>query len=357
MLWSLLEGSTGAGPYGLTGALALVGAAAVARRMANLASCLGVAAIVGGVLAAASIASPPALARTVSIGAYVPNADHDFGLIDKLNQELGRPASTMLVYKSWDQAPFVGTQLEGIWNHGAVPLVTWEPWGAPLKRIAHGRYDHYVRRAARAAAGWNRPLMLRFGQEMNGDWFPWGGHAKAYRAAWRHLVELFRRAGAAKVRWVWTPYVNGRAGRLPFAPYFPGEQWIDWAGLDAINWGGSRGWRSFGQIAGGSYRRLAALTSRPIMLGETGSGEVGGSKPHWLSAMLHRDVPRMKRIRALVFWSKDDPRGDLRIDSSAAALSAMRSALAGPLYASSRHSLLETPSLPRLLESPAQLRR
>jgi len=333
-------------PYAAFASALLLAVVLVAiPRRAPLPAGVGLTAVLGAlVLAGVAIAPAPATARTVSVGAYISGADQYPSLIDDFNSQVGREAATVVSYKEWSQAPFVGEQLDGIWNHGAVPLITWEPWDVSLGSIARGEHDGYVREAAEVAANWDKPLMVRFGQEMNGDWFPWGGHPATYKVAWRHLVKVFRSAGADKVRWVWTPYVNSRGGRLPFTGYYPGGEWVDWVGLDVINWGGSFPWRTFDQIAGRSYHQMKKLTDKPMILAETGSGEAGGSKPHWLSRMLRHYVPRMHRVRAVAFWSEDDPRGDLRVDSSAAALGALRSALGRPLYGSSRRTLLETPA-------------
>lgn len=272
----------------------------------------------------------------VSIGAYIPGADSNPSLVGKFNREIGLRAAMILVYKDWSQAPFVRDQLDGIWSHGAVPMVTWEPWtasgeGTSLREIAAGRYDGYLQEAARTAAAWNRPLMVRFGQEMNGPWFPWSGNPASYRAAWRHIVTVFRRLGADKVRWVWTPYVNS-GGHLSFRRYFPGDRWVDWVGLDGINWGGAFPWRSFAQIFAASYRELVRITPKPIVIAETGSGEQGGSKARWVSAMLRRQIPRMPHVRAISFWDVPDRRGDIRVNSSPPALHALRSALSQPLF-------------------------
>jgi hypothetical protein len=327
-------------------ALAAMVVAAVAPRRLATGRHIGPALPFVGLSLALAVVVPvhSAAARTVSIGAYIPGGDQRPSLIDDFDSQVGREPAMILSYKDWSQAPFERDQLEGIWEHGAVPLITWEPWDVSLKRIARGSYDGYIWDSARAAAAWDKPLMVRFGQEMNGDWFPWGGNPTSYKAAWRHIVRVFRRAGADKVRWVWTPYVNSRGGRLPFTPYYPGEKWVDWAGLDAINWGSAYPWRSFIEIIGSSYRQLHDLTSKPIILAETGSGEQGGSKAHWLSTMLGENIPHMKQVRALVFWSKQDPRGDLRVDSSSSALRALRGALGRPLYGSSRRRLLDTPA-------------
>jgi hypothetical protein len=305
------------------------------------------AAVLGTVVAFGAAGSAPARAPVppvVGIGAYVSGADQSPSLIDDFSRQIGHPTSMLLSYKDWDQAPFVYDQLDGIWNHGAVPVITWEPWGRPLGGIARGDYDGYIWDAARAAADWNRPLMVRFAQEMNGDWFPWGGHPRAFKEAWRHVVRIFRACGADNVRWVWNPYVNSRGGHLPFTGYYPGAKWVDWVGLDVINWGSPHPWRTFRQIVGNSYRQLISISSKPVIIAEVGSGESGGSKRRWLSTMLRRNVPRMGHVRAMVFWSASDPRGDLRVDSSPGALEAVRNALSSPLYGLPRRSLLRIPT-------------
>lgn len=330
------------------GGLAWLAATAPRRsrtRPARLAS--GIALCLAAVVVAAGAGARPAEARTVSIGAYVPGGDNDPSLIHGLEGELGRTPAIVLSYKDWTQAPFVYSQLDEIWSTGAMPMITWEPWldsgaGVSLKAIADGAYDGYLSEAARAAAGWNRPLMLRFAQEPNGDWFPWGGKPAAYRAAWRHIHRIFDAAGADRVRWVWTPYVDS-GGTIPFAKYYPGDRFVDWAGLDGINWGGSFPWRSFRQVFGASYQELTKVTSKPLILAETGSGETGGSKSAWISTMLDKVIPRMSHVMAVVFWSVDDHRGDIRVDSSSGALAALRHALRSPLYRSSRSSVNRAP--------------
>lgn len=300
------------------------------------------------VLSVAAIAPRAADAYKVSVGGYVPGADSSPALIHDYGDELGRQPAILLSYKNWDQAPFVYDQLDGIWNAGAVPMITWEAWdssgsGISLWGIANGSYDGYVRDAARAAAGWDHSLMVRFGQEMNAAWFPWGSQARAFKAAWRHLVGVFREEGATNVRWIWTPYVNSSGG-LPFAKFYPGGKWVDWIGLDGINWGGSFPWRSFGQVFNSSYRELLRISSKPVVLAETGSGENGGYKSRWLASMLSHVVPRMKHLRAILFWSVADRRGDIRVDSSASALDSLRRGLQRPLYDSSRQAVTRTPA-------------
>jgi hypothetical protein len=289
------------------------------------------------------IAAPAAEGR-IAIGAYVRGADTHSGKLARWAHQVGRKPAVASIYKDWGHRVFEGDQLQALWDQGAVPMMTWEPWGAPLRAIAHGRYDRYVRGVARAAARWRRPVFLRFAHEMNGDWYPW---AKAtsphvYKAAWRHLVRLFRRAGATNVRWIWTPYVNP-GGHLPFRSRYPGNHWVDWVGLDGINWGGGFGWSSFKDLYGRSYRVLRRLSSAPMILAEVGCGEQGGSKARWVASAMRRQLPRMRRVHALVWWSADDPRGDLRVNSSGAALAALRKAAKKPSYRAGRDAILGLP--------------
>lgn len=41
-------------------------------------------------------------------------------------------------------------------------------------QVLDGRWDDYLRQYARAAAARGRPFLLRWGNEMNSDWAPWG---------------------------------------------------------------------------------------------------------------------------------------------------------------------------------------
>ena len=66
-------------------------------------------------------------------------------------------------------------------------------------------------------------MVLSFGHEMNGNWYSWGNQhtsAKAFVAAWRHIVTVFRAAGAENVIWLWT--VNVLDKNLPIPPPVPG---------------------------------------------------------------------------------------------------------------------------------------
>jgi mannan endo-1,4-beta-mannosidase len=287
----------------------------------------------------------------VALGAYIPHADQNPSLIDSFAGRVGWQPVIVSSFKTFDQAPVYYPQLEGIYNHGAVPMVTWEPQtssgaGIDLANVARGRYDGYLRRAAQAAANWRGPLLMRFGEEMNGPWYAWspfhGNSAHAFVAAWRHIVRLFRREGAGNVRWVWTPYVDA-GHHLPFKRFYPGDRYVDWAGLDGYNWGGSFRWRSFRKLFAGSYHTLLRLTSRPLMIGEVGCGKIAGNRAQWLRQMFRHNLPQMTHIRAVVWFDGVDRTGDLQIGKSGSALNAFRQLTNAPLYTATRSLFLQTP--------------
>jgi hypothetical protein len=301
-------------------------------------------------IALSALALPaPALGHEIALGAYVPGATWHPGLIDRYAHRVGRQPVIVSSYQPWTVQPFQRPTLNEAWRRGAIPMVTWEPWSwprgrsFPLRAIAAGRFDGYVRRAARAAAEWGRPIMLRFGHEMNGTWYPWGrGHgstAATYKQAWRHLVRIFRREGATNVMWVWTPNVDNH-GKYPFRGLYPGDAWVDWVGLDGFNWGRQGEWTSFRQVFGHSYGVLTRISRRPVIVAETGSTQRGGDKAGWVSRALRTEIPRLRRIHAVVWFDERFNGIDTRVDSSGGALRAFRGAARSPRYAMDRSRLL-----------------
>jgi glycosyl hydrolase family 26 len=303
------------------------------------------------VLALAGGASSAA-AAPVAVGVYLPTQWKDPHQIDAYARQVGQKPAIILTYKRWDIKPFYPPELEQIGKRGALPMVSWEPWttdGKPAKlwAIARGRYDGYLRRSAHLAKLWGKPVMARFAQEMNGSWAPWerggvGSTPRSFILAWRHVVSVFRQAGASNVIWVWCPNVN--TGHLPFMQYYPGDSWVDWVGLDGFNWGDSIGWRPFSEIFSGSYEELARSTSKPIVIGETGSGRTGGDKAAWVTSTFLRELQNFPRVRAVVWYNSTD-RADFRIASSPAALRAFRQGIAEPDYQGTRADILATPTV------------
>jgi hypothetical protein len=129
---------------------------------------------------------------------------------------------------------------------------------------------------------------------------------------------------------------------------------VDWVGLDGFNWARTGEWQSFTDLFGSSYEELSRITSRPMIIAETGSSETGGNKADWFSSALRQELPRFSRVRAVV-WFSDPVNGvDFRVNSSAASLRAFRSAISSRRYGLTRRALLATPeNLPHPAAAPA----
>jgi hypothetical protein len=261
-------------------------------------------------------------------------------------------------YRQWDSIPFVPSELRAAWDRGAVPMITWEPMSYagrtyPMRLIQRGRFDQYIRESARAAARWGHPILVRFAHEMNGTWYPWsrgveGNNSYRLKAVWRRVVGIFRTQGATNVQWVWAPNVN-TGGDFPFRDLYPGDRWVDWVGFDGFNWAQRGAWSSFTEIVDNTYEELAKISSRPMIVAETGSNESGGDKAAWIASALRREIPSFGRIRAVVWFddviSEGEEEGalDARVNSSRDSLRAFRSAIASPVYSLTRSQLLATP--------------
>ena len=305
---------------------------------------------------------PAAAASTegsVALGAYIPGAEQHPSLIDRYGQLVGRRPVVVSYYRQWDSVPFESSELQAVWDRGAVPMITWEPMSYegrkyPMRLIQRGRFDQYIRESARAAARWGHPILVRFAHEMNGTWYPWsrgteGNNSYRLKAVWRRVVGIFRTQGAANVQWVWAPNVN-TGGDFPFRDLYPGDKWVDWVGFDGFNWAQRGAWNSFTEIVDNTYEELAKISSRPMIVAETGSNESGGDKAAWISSALRREIPEFGRIRAVVWFDDVINEGegegtlDARVSSSRDSLRAFRSAIASPVYSLTRSQLLATPA-------------
>ncbi len=307
----------------------------------------------GGVAGAAAPTKP-----AVALGVYLPEVGEHPGRINAYGKLVGRPPAIVSDYKQWDRVPFETTELDAIWKRGAVPMITWEPFSYegkayPLREIQRGRFDRYIRESAQAAREWGHPILVRFAHEMNGNWYPWGrgvegNNSYRFRAVWRRVVRLFREEGADNVQWVWTPSVN-TGGEFPFRDLYPGNRWVDWVGFDGFNWAQAGEWNSFTAIVDNTYEEIARISDRPMIVGETGSSDSGGNKAEWVTSALEREIPKLPRIRAVVWFdARFEGAGegsglDPRVDSSPEALQAFRSAVSSPFYAVDRAEFLATP--------------
>jgi hypothetical protein len=299
----------------------------------------------------ASSSSPVALGVTLRVdGQYVNNSA---ALLDTYAREVGAMPAVVNVGSDWANYPtFDPTVMNNIRARGAMPMYTWLPdnYEVPnydpqpvysLANIGNGHFDSYIWQFARAAKAWGHPFFLRFAHEMNGNWYPWSTGAgnpdhntpAQFIAAWRHVHDIFRLAGATNVIWVWCVNTDF-PGSTPISQDYPGNAYVDWIALDGFNWGNTPGhhWQSLAQVFGPIYSEVTRLTTKPLMIAETGSAETGGNKAGWITQGFLADLPqKLPRVRAAM-WFDEDLLPGISVNSSAAALAAFRAVVAAPLF-------------------------
>jgi hypothetical protein len=217
--------------------------------------------------------------------------------VPQLATDLNEQVDVVNIFVGWGQ-PLPTASMLQISQQGGVPELTLEPWNNTLgvnqpnvadSVIAGGTYDSYLNQFASAAKAWGSPFLLRYAHEMNGNWYPWaastnGNTAATYVQAWQHVHDIFTRARATNVRWVWCPNAGGPT---PVASVFPGAGYVDIVGMDGYNFGTtSSTWQTPTQIFSGLLRTVTAIApGTPVLINETGSGELGGSKATWLTQL------------------------------------------------------------------------
>ncbi|MDP9432739.1 MAG: beta-mannanase [Actinomycetota bacterium] len=279
----------------------------------------------------------------IRVGVATP----DLAALDAFRRDTGATVRSFTYYRAWATSPtFDAKYAAAVAARGAVPSVTWEPWhpangvsqpAYSLRRIAAGAHDTYLKTWASGIRAYGRMVELRFAHEMNGTWYPWGvgvnGNTAAdYVAAWRHVHAVFRAAGVTNVRWIWSPNVSFY-GSTPLARVFPGSWYVHRVGLDGYNGGavlGMGGWKSFREIFGPSLNEVRSLTSRPIMVSETGSIEVGGDKAAWITDFL-RQLAAEPGVVGFT-WFNFNKEAPWLVQSSVAATRAFATGVAAPVY-------------------------
>jgi len=286
-----------------------------------------------------------------------------------LFEKIGKGIAISAAYQNFSSA-FPNGFLQGNAYVGRISLLTWEFFPGSTQRVAEyegrvleaiidGLYDDVLMNWADGARAFGKPVFLRFGHEMNGDWYPWsginngGGELDGYGSpdlpdgperfvdAYRYIHDFFTEQGATNVLWVWCPNAPFEAMEQALgswnhaAAYYPGDEYVDWLCFDGYNWGSSAfgqqfnaQWQAFDEIFASSYAELQAINpEKPIMIGEFASTEEGGDKAAWIIDTfdtIRQDYPQ---IRALI-WFHIAKETDWRINSSEAALEAYSQAVA-----------------------------
>ncbi|GAB1641998.1 hypothetical protein KRMM14A1259_24210 [Krasilnikovia sp. MM14-A1259] len=263
----------------------------------------------------------PFEAGKVKLGAYMSLSGKSLSQSIALRRgQLGREQRIVHVFYGF------GERLERPSIGDSTLLVSWH--GVPYSRINGGGSDKLIKSAARDLARHGHPVMLRWGWEMNGDWFEWGGanngqDTAGYIRAWRRMHDIFRAEGADNVAWVWSPNWNSGPNTSwnKMQRYYPGDAYVDWVGVSGYNF--------FKESPRTLFKPVVSAYGgkKPIIVTETAAVDFGGrSKADWI-ADLSAYVKSTPQIGGLVWFDTDtqeDVPHNFRIDTSATTLAAYK---------------------------------
>ncbi|MBM7439399.1 glycoside hydrolase family 26 protein [Streptomyces sp. HB132] len=279
-------------------------------------------------------------ASSSSVGTLVPSKGallghyYGNGTVEETDARIGTTPKIHLTYYRWEDDWSASEPTRDDLSGNRVPLVNWEPFDVDFNDIIDGSLDATIEKQADGAKKLGKPFFLDFAAEMNEE-EGWGGHdPEQYIAAYRHIHDVFEHRGAANVIWVWAPNVTDSPDAPDTMAYYPGDRYVDWTGVDGYNWGTSEpdfGWQSFTDRFGDIYGKLAGK-GKPIIICETASDEVGGSKAEWIRGIVPGLKEEFPLIKALVWFDVDKER-HWQIDSSPETLAAYRRMAADPHFA------------------------
>ncbi|VXB68562.1 glycoside hydrolase family 26 protein [Nocardioides sp. AX2bis] len=328
-------------------------------------------------------ADDPAVAPATAADVAPPDSGALVGVsVDGAQESLAdyadRLGKTPAVMVTFAELPFAENDLTTVdgavmqaREAGSSVLLTLEPLDG-LDAVDDAVIDDLVTRLR----AWNDsgvPVFVRFAHEMNGSWYAWGQQPEEYVATFRRVADAVH-AGAPASAMMWAPsYAGGYPfdggewsargadrrlldtdddGRLTerddgYAPYWPGDDAVDWVGMSLYHWGQVYPWGENERPSAGKlvdqlrgdyavpgtqeqvvpdfYAEYAVRHGKPVSITETAALYVPGGpgpseravKEAWWSQVwdpeLVEDLPAIKMVNWFE-WDKDEPETGGRID-------------------------------------------
>lgn len=283
-----------------------------------------------GALAAGATPSPTTPAYDIKpllhpahkyLGLEIPDAPVSIAPAQQFASWVGKKPNMLGEYIGWNTG--LDTQaVKNAWSYGALYFQVWEPFGVTMQQIAAGESDDYVMRFAASVRALNLPIALSFGHEMNGDWYPWGTKQTSpadFVAAWRHIHDLFAKAGATNVIWIWDPNDVFPVPNVKLQPLYPGDQYVDWIGVTGY-WTAA-GPHTYSSLFLPTLLDIRKFTDKPFIIAET-SVEAGASQVPSVNELFNA-VATHDDILGFV-WYDYDRQGDWRLENRPTVQAAFR---------------------------------
>jgi len=237
-------------------------------------------------------------------------------------------------------------QMQFIWDHGSIPLLTWEPGNQCNGHanddayqllipglVASGQYDDFLGNFSIKIANEflsgpdfimgtsdDRRLYVALAPEMNGDWETWSGNGTVFANMWRRVVDVFENYGLddrTRINWIFTPTTYDIDAVHTMESYYPGNYYVDWFGIDGFNSGDAEPpsvWVTPADIFDDMINRIRTLSpGTPIALIEVASTSVVAHGPpvnhnhtaKWIWVSQLYSYVQDRDIRMVVYFNID----------------------------------------------------
>lgn len=277
----------------------------------------------------------------------------------------------------WDwNTNFDADPLNSIWENGQIPIITLEPWranakdGISLDEIAAGKEDMVLKRLGAALSIFGQTAFIRFGHEMNSDWYPWAGSVNErlghkYIEAYRHFHDLVVES-SKPARLIWVLSVNvddvpNRAWNRPSA-YYPGDAYVDALGIDGYSWFSPLAKSRFGAL-GRALRLLSDWASsriwtfdmiyknqieflrsrypnKRLIISEVATGLEGSARGKWIGDFFE-SLHAHYQFVPLFVWFNVSKETDWRVENGEEGLDAFRKGVAKGWAEDERDALID----------------
>lgn len=236
------------------------------------------------------------------LGAYQGNQGWAMDEVVAMENWQGKKHAVINLYSNWTPSAedlLFRYQLDNVWSHGSVPMISWEPTlsgETPSDietQIANGAYDTFINSWGNKLKIFlsgidgvygtedDRRVFIRMAHEPNGTWYPWSASAgentpSDYIDMWRRTHDQLSALGLddTHVQWVWAVN-NVDIGDYTAEDYYPGDDYVNWVGMDGFNWGSDYNWSSWQsppQIFENMRQRLNDLApEKPVAIPEVAS--------------------------------------------------------------------------------------
>ncbi|RAP32907.1 hypothetical protein DID75_03670 [Candidatus Marinamargulisbacteria bacterium SCGC AG-410-N11] len=250
------------------------------------------------------------------LGLRTNSSEKQFSTLYKLKQQLGSPTGIYACRLDWSRS-FPLKFCNNLIQTGSMPLIFWEPWikddpeGLPITAIASGDYDDYIKEWIIKAKQFEYPLMIALAPNMNKQGFNWSATQSdrmvdTYILLMQHVIDLFRKEGALNVIWVWSlsQPINKEINWSLINRLYPGDDYIDWIGIEGFNLGTSQSWSNWKSpetLFSKSVEEISSLfPTKPIIVSGTATTSLGGDDKDWYRSLLVALQSSLKKVQAVI---------------------------------------------------------